>query len=169
MRKVLIFDTSILCFYLQVPNMETAGSDHDKWDKKRVDQVIEEAEKANKTFVLPLASIIETGNHISQIKGKRYDIAQQFAELMRKVADAQTPWAAFTEQAEFWESEGLKQLAANWLEKVTENLSLGDVSIKNIAEYYAKSGFQVEILTADAGLKAYEPSIAIAIPRRRQG
>ena len=56
----------------------------------------------------------------------------------------------------------------DWLEKVTENLSLGDVSIKNVAEYYAKSGFQVEILTADAGLKTYEPSIAIAIPRRRQ-
>ena len=27
--------------------------------------------------------------------GRRYVIAQQFAELMRKVADAQTPWAAF--------------------------------------------------------------------------
>jgi hypothetical protein len=168
MRKVLIFDTSILCVYLQVPNMETAGSDHDKWDKKRVDQVIEEAEKANTTFVLPLASIIETGNHISQIKGKRYDIAQIFAELMRKAADVETPWAAFTEQAEFWESEGLKQLAEDWLKNVTEKLSLGDVSIKAIAEYYAKIGCRVEILTADAGLKAYEPSIAIAIPRRRQ-
>jgi hypothetical protein len=40
MRKILIFDTSILCVYLQVPNKETAGSDYDKWDKKRVDQVI---------------------------------------------------------------------------------------------------------------------------------
>jgi hypothetical protein len=78
MRKVLIFDTSILCVYLQVPNMETAGSDQDKWDKKRVDQVIEEAEKAKTTFVLPLASIIETGKHISHIKGKRYDIYQLF-------------------------------------------------------------------------------------------
>ena len=168
MRKVLIFDTSILCVYLQVPNMEMAGSDYDKWDKKRVDQVIEEAQKVNTTFVLPLASIIETGNHISQIKGKRYDIAQIFAELMRKAADVETPWAAFTEQAEFWESERLKQLAEDWLKNVAEKLSLGDVSIKSVAEYYAKSGFQVEILTADAGLKAYEPSIAIAIPRRRQ-
>ena len=168
MRKVLIFDTSILCVYLQVPNMDMAGSDHDKWNKKRVDQVIAEAEKANTTFVLPLASIIETGNHISQIKGKRYDIAQIFAELMLKVADAQTPWAAFTEQAEFWESEGLKQLAEDWLKNVTEKLSLSDVSIKNVAEYYAKTGCRVEILTADAGLKAYEPSIPIAIPRRRQ-
>jgi hypothetical protein len=148
--------------------METAGSDHDKWDKKRVDQVIEEAQKVNTTFVLPLASIIETGNHISQIKGKRYDIAQIFAELMRKAADVETPWAAFTEQAEFWESEGLKQLAEDWLKNVTEKLSLGDVSIKNVAEYYAKSGFQVEIFTGDAGLKAYEPSTLIAIPRRRQ-
>ena len=87
---------------------------------------------------------------------------------MRKVADVETPWAAFTEQAEFWESEGLKQLAEDWLKNVTQQLSLGDVSIKNVAEYYAKSGFQVEIFTGDAGLKAYEPSIAIAIPRRRQ-
>jgi hypothetical protein len=59
MRKVLIFDTSILCVYLQVPNMETAGSDYDKWDKKRVDQVIEKAEKLNTTFVLPLSRSVK--------------------------------------------------------------------------------------------------------------
>jgi hypothetical protein len=168
MRKVLIFDTDILCVYFQIPKWEDCGPLSDRWTKIRIDQLIAKEEQEKTFFVLPLAAIIETGNHITYALGNRYAIAQQFAELMRKVADAQTPWAAFTEQAEFWESEGLKQLASDWLEKVTENLSLGDVSIKNIAEYYAKSGFQVEILTADAGLKAYEPSIAIAVPRRRQ-
>lgn len=66
MKRVLIIDTSILCVWLDVPGMGNCGPDHDKWDKRRVDEKIE-AEKTNNTvFVLPLATIIETGNHIAQ-------------------------------------------------------------------------------------------------------
>ena len=168
MRKVLIFDTDILCVYFQIPKFEDCGPLSDRWTKIRIDQLIAKEEEEKTFFVLPLAAIIETGNHITYALGNRYVIAQQFTELIRKAADTQTPWAAFTEQAELWESEGLKQLAADWLKTVIENLSLGDVSIKSVAEYYAKTGCRVEILTADAGLKAYEPTIPIAIPRRRQ-
>ena len=40
-------------------------------------------EKLKTTFVLPLASIIETGNHIAQSSNLRYETALKLAELMK--------------------------------------------------------------------------------------
>ncbi len=57
---------SILCVWLDVPGMDSCGPDNDKWRKKRVQEKIEKELTDNTTFVLPLATIIETGNHISQ-------------------------------------------------------------------------------------------------------
>jgi len=65
MRKVLIIDTSILCVWLKVPNMETCGPKHDIWDHDRVQKKIDQERADRSTLVLPLATIIETGNHIS--------------------------------------------------------------------------------------------------------
>ncbi|GAX44457.1 hypothetical protein NIES4075_54760 [Tolypothrix sp. NIES-4075] len=167
MRKVIIIDTSILCVYLEVAGKDTCGNDNNKWDKKRVDALLQKEEQESTTFVLPLAAIIETGNHISQAKLKRYEMAQALADLMVKAADATTPWAAFTEQSEFWDAEGLKKLAAEWSKLAVQQISIGDATIKTVAEYYAKSGFLVEILTGDEGLKAYQPSTPPPTPRRK--
>ncbi len=46
-------------------------------------------------------------------------------------------------------------------------MSIGDATIKAVAEYYATARFHVQILTADEGLKAYEPTKPIVQPRRR--
>jgi len=70
MKKVLIIDTSILCVWLEVPGMEPVGHHHDRWDKTRVEEKIHEEEQNKSTFVLPLATIIETGNHIAKGFGK---------------------------------------------------------------------------------------------------
>jgi hypothetical protein len=168
MKKVLIIDTSILCVYLGVPGKDTCGSDKNKWDKKRVDELLQKEEKQSTTFVLPLAAIIETGNHIAQASSKRYEMAQALAEIMAKVADATTPWAAFTHQSSFWEAEGLKKLAEEWPNLAAQKISIGDATIKTVAEYYARSGCPVEILTGDDGLKAYQPTTPVPIPRRRR-
>ncbi len=167
MKKVLIFDTGILCIYFKIPKFESYSPSSDRWTKARIDQLIADEEKAKTTFVLPLAAIIETGNHITQALGNRYAIAKEFSQLMKKVANAQDPWAAFTEQEKFWEPEALKELADEWSKKAMENLSMGDISIKAIADYYAKMGYQVEILTGDQGLKSYQPTPPSLIPRRR--
>lgn len=168
MRKVLIIDTSILCVWLEVPGKKTCGSDHDRWNKQRVDEKIAMEMKAKTTFVLPLASIIETGNHIAQSSHSRYERAQALAELMRKSADNQTPWAAFSEQSSLWSPEKLKWLADYWPTLAAGNSSLGDATIKDVAEYYAQMRYEVEILTGDQGLKTYEPIAPVEIPRRRQ-
>lgn len=111
MKKVLIIDTSILCVYLEVPGKDTCGSDNDQWDKKRVDNLLQEEAKESTTFVLPLATILETGNHIAQAKAERYNIAQALAKIILAAADEKTPWAAFTDQTVLWDAGSLRKLA----------------------------------------------------------
>ncbi|HEY9895136.1 MAG TPA: hypothetical protein V6D34_06960, partial [Candidatus Sericytochromatia bacterium] len=82
MQRVLIIDTSILCVWLQVPGKTMCGSDAEQWDKKRVGQELEKEIQAGTTLVLPLATIIETGNHISQAVSQRYETAQALAKIM---------------------------------------------------------------------------------------
>jgi len=167
-RKILIMDTSILCCWLRVPGKETAGSGNDKWTPDRIEKRINEEMERNSTFVLPVASLIETGNHIAQAPSRRYECATKLAEYIVATADNQSPWAAFTNQSALWETEQLKNLAKKWPDLAKQGVSIGDATIKDVAEYYAKPGWQVEILTADAGLKAYEPQHSPPRqPRRR--
>ncbi|MEB3339916.1 hypothetical protein [Okeania sp.] len=149
MIKVLIIDTSILCVYLEVPGKETCGSEDNKWNKFRVDEKLKKEAKEKTTFVLPLATIIETGNHIAQATKKRYEISKKLANLMILTADHQTPWAVFTELSILWNTENLKQLADEFPDFASRRFALGDATIKKIADYYNKQRNQVEILTVD--------------------
>lgn len=167
MGKVLILDTSILCVWLQVRGKETCGSEDNRWEYEAVEDKIK-AEIANKTIlVLPLAAIIETGNHIAQCNGDKYDLINSFVELINNAADETTPWAAFTQQSELWNKNGLKNLSNRWKETAIGGQSLGDASIVDVANYYAETGYYVEIFTGDQGLKAYEPVNKPMTPRRR--
>lgn len=169
MNKVLIIDTSILCVYLKVPNMDDCGSSDDKWDYARVSKKIKQEIDLKSTLVLPMATLIETGNHIAQANGDRYSVAKELADIICKVANEEEPWAAFTFQRKLWDDEGLVNLSRNWPPLAAQGISIGDATIKDVAEYYAKAGYNVEILTGDAGLKSYQPSPEdIFVPRRRK-
>lgn len=167
MKKVLILDTSILCTWLQVHGKETCGPDKDRWDYQRVNDEIQKEIAEKSTLVLPLAAIIETGNHIAQCAGDRHALAHAFAEFINNAADATTPWAAFTQQNDLWHGDGLKDLANRWKKLAEAGQSLGDASIVDVANYYAEAGYAVVILTGDEGLKAYEPRNKPMVPRRR--
>jgi hypothetical protein len=168
MKRVVVIDTSILCVWLEVPGKATCGSDRDRWDKVRVDRLIRTEETAGSTLVLPLATIIETGNHIAQAAWLRYATAQKLAALMTGAANKATPWAAFTDQASLWDRHGLLRLAAEWPELAAGKLSIGDASIKTVAEHYARMGYEVKILTADTQLQQFEPQGPQRIPRREK-
>ncbi len=169
MTKVLIIDTSILCVWLEVPGKTTCGSTSDLWDKARVHRLLEAEIQSGTDLILPLAAIIETGNHIAQSSSRRYEMAQILSEIIVKAADSQSPWGAFTAQSSLWTSEKLKQLATEWATKLAvQEVSMGDATIKILAEYYADlPGCRVEIFTGDSGLKAYEPIPPVDIPKRR--
>ncbi len=167
MKKVLIIDTSILCVYLKVPYMDDCGSDNHKWNYQRISKKINSEINQNSLLVLPLATLIETGNHIAQANGDRYASAMKFSNIIKKTAAAEEPWAAFTFQSKLWNEENLIKLATDWPSLAVSGLSIGDTTIKDVADYYMKAGFQVEILTGDEGLKAYEPK-PVNLPRRRR-
>jgi len=167
-KHVLILDTSVLCCWLRVPGKSTAGPQNNRWDHTRIDAEIQQKTRQGGTLVLPLATLIETGNHIAQAPQQRYECAQQLANCLRQAADANSPWAAFTQQATLWEPDRLHALASEWPDLATGGLSIGDATIKQVAEYYAQMGCQVEILTGDDGLKAYQPTQPALQPRRRR-
>jgi hypothetical protein len=167
-RRILIFDTSILCCLLKIPGKDTAGPKDDRWNYDRIATLVATETKLEATFVLPLASIIETGNHIAQAPRDRFVLANGLAALIADAADANSPWAAFADQDDLWRTDQLKNLAASWPTLAAAGFSIGDATIKDVAEYYAEAGFAVEILTGDAGLKAYQPTTPALIPRRRQ-
>lgn len=166
-RKVLILDTSVLCCFLNVAGKETCGPKADIWDQNRIKE-LQDSEKGA-TIVLPLAAIIETGNHIAQAGSRRFETATEFCEQLKCVAEATIPWAAFSEQTELWSPENLKRIADAWPKEASAGVSMGDATIRDVAEYYAKTGMSVEIITGDAGLKAYQPAAPVMVPRRRRG
>lgn len=165
-HKYLIIDTSILCVWLKVPNFETCGPDNNRWDYDRVNAKINEELGRGTYFVLPLASIIETGNHITHIRGDRHCYAAALVDIINSTVNKESPWLAFSIQNDLWNSNGLKLLAERWLKNV-DILSIGDVSIVNVAEYCSHLG-EVEIFSGDQGLVAHQPQHASYIPRRRQ-
>jgi hypothetical protein len=165
--KVLIFDTSILCIWLEVPGMDTCGPSNDSWNKKRIDKKVDEETKNKSTFILPLATIIETGNHIAQTKHSRWELGQKLADLLLKTAREETPWATFTKQSTLWTQKKLEELAQSIPQLFNQRLSLGDITIKDITEEYGRSGYKVEIFTGDQGLRSYQPPPPKIIPRRR--
>lgn len=167
-KSVLIIDTSILCVWLRIPGFDSCGPDHQRWDFAKIEDEIASAVEMRFTLVLPLATIIETGNHIAHAPELRRERALDLADLMRKAADETTPWAAFTEQADLWSGDNLKNLADIWPHLAVTKLSIGDATIKDVAEYYSAMGFDVRLLSGDTQLAAYEPPRPPLVPRRRQ-
>ena len=157
----------MLCCWLRVPGKETAGPADDLWDHARIHRQLTEEQTSGSTFVLPIATLIETGNHISQAAANRFECASALSGHLLSATNAESPWVAFTEQGELWAADNLRRLAEAWPTLAAQRISIGDATIKDVAEYYARAGYEVEILTGDRGLKAYQPSVPASQPRRR--
>lgn len=167
-RRVLVVDTSVFCCWLRIPGKDTAGPDDDRWDHSRINALLIEEQRQGSTLVLPIATVVETGNHIAQANSERFERARELAEHLSAAVDARSPWAAFTDQSVLWDNDNLRRLAAEWPPLAAGGLTIGDATIKAVAEYYARTGWDVRIITGDQGLKAYEPERVAPVPRRRR-
>jgi hypothetical protein len=167
-KSVVVIDTCILCVWLKVPGKETCGPDDSRWNFARVDQDIQRHIGIRSSLILPLTTIIETGNHISQAAGDCFLLAKKLGEIMHKAAEAISPWAAFSEQLDRWTPENLKKLAQDWPPLAAQKMSIGDATIKEVADYYAKMGCSVTLFTGDQRLAAYQPAPPPMVPRRRR-
>lgn len=167
-KRLLIFDTSMLVVWLDVPGMNRCDSD-DIGHKEVVEKIT--LERKNGThFILPLAVLIETGNHISQIKsndaGQR-KIATQFIKLINDAINGQSPWIVFSNQIQLFENNKLMEMLDEWFNHI-HTLSIGDVSVKRVADLYQNDLTEVVIYTCDHKLRAYSPVSDVPIPRRRR-
>lgn len=87
---VRIIDTSILTNILDIPHMNQNRS-----------EVVEELKRLkeldNQVLILPLAAIIETGNHIAHISdgNVRREKAKLMGEILKNTANNNAPWQYF--------------------------------------------------------------------------
>lgn len=85
--KVRIIDTSVLVNILDIPNM---NQNHEE-AMEEFERLIESDQD---TLILPLATIIEAGNHIAHISNgnSRREKAELFAKYLEKTAKGEAPW-----------------------------------------------------------------------------
>jgi hypothetical protein len=149
-RRIVDFiDTSILTNVLQVPHK------CERYTEIRAELI--ERQDSGVIFVLPTATIIETGNHIFQLKDgrERRQCAEKYVAVLRGTAQGLTPWTLFER---LWSSELIHALCdgastpLDLIEHATQSqLGAGDLSIIVERDIYASrnSGLDVRIWTVD--------------------
>lgn len=66
-----------------------------KSNQERSSELVEEMDLRRadgERFVIPITTIIETGNHIAQCDGDRRTVAQRLVKLLRMAANGDAPW-----------------------------------------------------------------------------
>lgn len=149
MKKVHFVDTSVLCNLLDVPNKNN--------DAEKVRCELAQIIAAGEILILPVVSIIETGNHIAHIDNGqiRRSVAQKFAEYLRDTAEGVAPWRI----SPFgWNPDVLKIFAEKFPELAMCEIGIGDLSIINEFHQYKAStpGVSVRIWSTDTHLQGYD-------------
>ncbi len=127
--NVRFIDTSIMCNLLEIPNMCA--------DKERVKKEWEEVLKNKETLIMPLATIIETGNHIAHIADgngdARYRITKKFKEYLEKTAESKAPWTLYGNALE---QKEIKYIAEHLEQFLPMRTGIGDMTIIYAYEKY---------------------------------
>lgn len=86
MSSICIIDTSVFLNLLNVPGRNQHNEDVRNSYAEYVD--------LDTTFILPMATIIETGNHIAQNGdgGTRREVAQRFCHVVKAAFDGNAPY-----------------------------------------------------------------------------
>jgi len=87
--SVCIVDTSVLCEFLCVPNLSCEA------DQLSCKREMQDKIKSGEQLVLPMATILETGNHIGQNGdgGQRWKCASRFVAIVRDAINGNGPFA----------------------------------------------------------------------------
>ena len=151
MSVVFVIDTSWLVELLRVPG---------KFDEQKSNQVrtdFQEMIDNGATFILPIAVLLETGNHIAQIPdgSHRRDWANRLWDIVK---DSRTKSELFTIEP----AVNLPELDADIelfaTEYAIQSVSLTDTQVIRIAQDWKnKPGYIVHIWTFDQAMKAREP------------
>ncbi len=141
-------DTSVFCNYLKVP-----GKDQ---NRDEVLRKIKEYVRDGTTLLLPLASVIETGNHIANVSnGKlRRRAAERFVKAVEDAIDGDAPWIP----TPMFEVEALRKWIQDFPDYATEGIGFADLTI--IKEFRRQCqlnlGRRVFIWSLDRHLSGYD-------------
>ena len=147
MPEIVIVDTSIL---LNVFNVPGRNQDHDK-----VCEELKGLLDAQANLLLPIAAIIETGNHIANSRnGRRRTIATKFLDEIRKALNGDSPWVPI----EFPTRKTLAEWMDEFPDHASRGVGMGDLSIiKDWEAACNRHGNQrVRIWSLDGDLQSYD-------------
>jgi len=128
--NVRFIDTSIVMNLLEIPNMCAEAA--------VVKDEFKTAVAAKETMILPMSTIIESGNHIAHITDGtvRREKAIQFQTFLEKTARDVAPWKLYGLEMR---KEDLLALAEDFPEYALKmEMGIGDMSIIRFYERYKK-------------------------------
>ncbi|WP_081816239.1 hypothetical protein [Delftia sp. RIT313] len=145
MSAIVIVDTSVFLNILNVPGM------NNDWEDvyKELERLIE----AEDHLFIPMAAIVETGNHIAQLANgaQRRSVAKRFVDNVRQALNDEAPWKPINFPTN---NEVLGWLDC-FTEAATHGMGVGDLSIKKewetLCERHSMSRVRVWTLDADLG------------------
>lgn len=160
--NVRFMDTSIVMNLLEIPNMCA--------DAEKIKAEFDNVVKENETLILPMSTIIESGNHIAHIADGtiRRKKAMKFQEFLRKTAREEVPWILYG--VELFE-EDLLILADEFPEKALQmKMGIGDMSIIRFYEKYKEvtpAVGRIMIWSTDIHLSGYKEDMTMKRRRSR--
>lgn len=153
MRPVSFIDTSVLCNLIPVP-----GRDQNAEEVKRV--MIDRLAQGER-FILPMTSVIETGNFIAQLKDGtvRRQTAGKLEQILRLICEGKAPWVLHDVA---WDRSFLNQFLEgadtmmSYVQHAVNQLGAGDLCIlTERQQYHDRSGIRANIWTYDEGLDSH--------------
>ncbi|MFC6549488.1 hypothetical protein [Cohnella cellulosilytica] len=122
------------------------------------------------TLILPLATLIETGNHIAHIAdgNLRRSRAQTMAELIKRTVNEQAPWSYYGRE---FEKEDLLAISDAVVEHAVMKIGIGDLSIVQVYKKYKDSVIpiaSIRIWSLDKHLQSYYEEMPSLRRRRDQ-
>jgi hypothetical protein len=119
MGAVCLIDTSVFVEILNVPQKAT--------QHKQIFQALKEKIEAKESLFLPMATILETGNHIAQNGdgNQRRQGAEKFVREVQKALKGESPF----QPIRFLQSEDLQLWLMEFPDSAMRGSGLGDLSI----------------------------------------
>ncbi|AGF73566.1 hypothetical protein [Corynebacterium halotolerans] len=153
MRNVIFLDTSVVCNIIPVPGLDQ--------NSEEIKLEMANQMKSGTDFILPITTVIETGNHIAQVPNGdlRRTTAERFRSTLQMVIEGKAPWILHDIP---WDKDFLMRFLAGagtgstYVEHATSQVGAGDLCILTEREQYAdRTGINAGIWTLDRGLDAY--------------
>lgn len=154
MPNVVFVDTSVLCNLLPVP-----GFDQNAGEVR--EQMSARLKHDESLFILLITTVIETGNHIAQIKNgdARRRTAERFSEMLDLIIKKKAPW---TLHDIAWNKTFLEMLmegagtGTSYVDHASARVGTGDLCILTECEQYRqRTKMDATIWSLDQALAAY--------------